>query len=251
MRKSLILICMLVAIYAHAQTVSIKKVELAGEKIIVQYDLEDSNPNNEYQIQLYSSQSNFSTALTRVKGDVGNEIKPGSNKKIEWSIREELGPYKGKLSLEIRGRMFISVAKINNISEGEKFKRGKSHTVTWKPGNNNTVTIQLLKGDQPVSTQNNQSNNGSYTFFIPTHTAIGKDYSIRITDTSDGQNFTTSQPFSVTRKIPLLLKVVPILAVGGAAVFFLGSDDGGGGGGGGDTGGADTEIKLPDFPGGG
>mgnify|MGYP006216884609 CR=1 FL=1 len=42
-------------------------------------------------------------------------------------IREELGPYKGKLSLEIRGKMFIPIAKINSISEGDKFKRGKNH----------------------------------------------------------------------------------------------------------------------------
>ena len=33
-----------------AQTITIKKVELAGEKIIVHYDLDDSNPNNEYKL---------------------------------------------------------------------------------------------------------------------------------------------------------------------------------------------------------
>lgn len=244
MRKTLIVVLLLAAMAAHAQKASIKRVELAGEKIIVHYDLEDSNPANEYQISLYSSQSNFATALTKVRGDVGNEIKPGADKKIEWSIREELGPFKGKLSLEIRGKMFVPIAKIN-ISEGDKFKRGKTHTLTWKPGNSNPVTIDLMKGDQPVSTQNNQPNNGSYSLYIPPHTGIGKDYSLRITDTRDSENVVRSQPFAVTRKVPLLLKVVPVLAVGGAAAVLMG-----GGGGGGDSGGNNgtTQIALPDLP---
>lgn len=246
MRTRLFIACMLAISFAHAQRASIKRVELAGEKIIVHYDLEDSNPANEYQINLYASQSNFATALTKVKGDVGNEIKPGSDKKIEWSIREELGPYKGKLSLEIRGRMFVPVAKVSNISEGDKFKRGKNHTVRWKPGSSNLVTIELLKGDHPISTQNNQPNNGSYSLFLPIHTAVGKDYAIRISDTKDEENVSTSQPFSVTRKVPLFLKVVPILAIGGVAAVLAG------GGGGGDddpgTGNNSGAIELPGFP---
>lgn len=250
MKIALILVFVLAAINAQAQKASIKRVELAGEKIIVYYDLEDSNPANEYHISLYASQSNFATALTSVKGDVGNEVKPGSDKKIEWNIREELGPYKGKLSLEIRGRMFVPVAKINSISEGDKFKRGKSHSLTWKPGNNNPVTIELLKGDQAISSENNQPNNGSYSFFIPPHTVVGKDYSIRITDTKDAENVTNSQPFTVTRKVPLLLKVLPIVAVGGVVAALMGSGNGGGGddGGGDNTG--DGNIELPGFPGG-
>lgn len=244
MRTKLFLVCLLMAIGVHAQRASIKRVELAGDKIIVHYDLEDSNPANEYQIQLYSSQSNFATALTRVKGDVGTEIKAGSNKKIEWSILEELGPYKGKLSLEIRGRMFIPVAKINNVSEGDKFKRGKNHTLTWKAGNSNPVNIELLKGQEVIGSQPNQPNIGSCSLPIPMHSPVGKDYSIRITDTKDPENIVLSQPFTVTRKIPLLLKVVPILAIGGVVAVVAG----GGGGGGSDDGGG-REIEVPALPG--
>ena len=222
----------------NAQTASISKVELAGEKIIVHYSLDDSNPANEYQINLYASQDNFATALAKVKGDVGDEVKPGAGKKIEWSIREELGPYKGKLSLEVRGRMFVSIAKINSISSGDKYKRGKSHRLTWKPGNNNQVTIEFLKGGQTISTQPNQPNNGSFSLFIPPHTVVGNDYSIRITDTKDTENASTSQPFSVTRKIPLLLKVVPVLGVAGVLTVLAGGKDEP----------EDHGIELPELP---
>ena len=155
-RKHLLVIFLFASTLANSQTASISKVELAGEKIIVHYDLDDSNPANEYQINLYASQDNFATALAKVKGDVGDEVKPGTGKKIEWSIREELGPYKGKLSLEVRGRMFISVARINSISSGDKYKRGKSHHLRWKPGNNNQVTISL-----PVHSSSQESDSPS------------------------------------------------------------------------------------------
>ena len=236
---SLVIACLLPPIVASAQTAAIKKIEIAGEKIIVHYDLDDSNPANEYQMNLYASQSNFATALTKVRGDVGNEIKPGSNKKIEWNVREELGPYKGKLSLELRGRMFIPVAKINSISAGDKYKRGKSHSLTWKPGNSNQVTIELLKSGQTISTQPNQPNNGSFSLFIPPHTVLGNDYSVRITDTKDGENASTSRPFSVTRKVPLLLKVVPVLGVAGVLTLLAG---------GGKDAPEDGAIVLPELP---
>ncbi len=246
MRKKLTVVLLLAVTAAYGQKASIKRVELAGEKIVVHYDLEDSNPANEYQISLYSSQSNFATALTKVGGDVGMEVKPGANKKIEWSIREELGPYKGKLSLEIRGKMFVPIAKINNVSEGDKFKRGKTHTLTWKPGNSNQITIELMKGDQPIQTQNNQSNSGTYSFLIAPHTPVGKDYSIRITDTKDNENVVRSQHFTVTRKVPLLLKVLPILALGGAVSVLAGGGGGTSDSGTGNNGG--TAIELPGFP---
>src|SRR5690349_8143659 len=238
MTRTLIVVCVLaVSSLVHAQKASIKKVELAGEKVIVYYDLEDSNPANEYQIQLYASQSNFSTALTKVTGDVGNEIKPGYDKKIEWKLRDEIGPYKGRLALEIRGRMFMAVARINNISEGDKFRRGKSHLINWRPGNTNPINIELLKDGALVASQQNQPNNGAATLLIPQHSKVGDGYTIRITDTKNTSDFVVSQPFAVQRKIPLGLKVLPVVAVG-AAVLALG--------GGGDKG--PSDIPNPPHP---
>ena len=218
---------------------AVKKVELAGEKIIVHYDLEDSNPNNEYQISLYSSQNNFATALAKVSGDVGAEVKAGYGKKITWNAKEELGPFKGKLSLEVRGKVFVPVAKFNNVTVGKHFKRGKSHTITWKAGNTNAIHIELMKGGQRVSGELNQPNNGSFALYIPPHAAIGKDYTLKITDSKNSEDVVTSVPFGVTRKVPLLLKVVPILAVGGVAAALLGGPNPPPG---------DSDIELPAFP---
>lgn len=240
MKVTVIALLLLAATPIFAQKVTIKRVELAGEKIIVHYDLEDSNPNNEYQIALYSSQSNFNTALTKVKGDVGNEVMPGADRKIEWSVREELGPYKGRISLEVRGKQFVTVAKFTNITTATKMKRGKNHIITWKPGNNNAINIEFLNGGQQIVAALNQPNNGAYTLYIPKKQSKGSDYIIRISDTRNTQDVVVSKPFMVKPKVPLLLKVLPVLALGGAAATLAG------GGGGSDTGG--SSIPNPPFP---
>lgn len=231
----------------YAQNVAVKRVELAGEKIIVHYDLEDNNPNNDYQIFLYSSQNNFSTALTHVKGDVGNEVKAGPNRKIEWSIREELGPYRGKLSLELRGKVYLPFVKLQNFDVSKKYKRGKTYPIYWKSGSQNPIHIELYKGSERVTGELNHPNNGSYSLSLPSKAQSGKDYRLKITDSRNSEEVIYSGYFKVTPKVPMLLKVAPILAVGGAAAVVL---QGGGNGpepppGGGDTG---AEIELPGFP---
>ena len=71
--KKLAFLALLAGPCAVAQTVSIKKVDLTGEKIIVSYSLQDSNPGNDYQLNLYASVDNFMSPLAKVTGDVGDE----------------------------------------------------------------------------------------------------------------------------------------------------------------------------------
>lgn len=220
-----------------AQVVTIKKVELAGEKIIVHYDLEDSNPNNEYKLDLYSSSDNFQAPLTKVKGDIGPEVKPGTGRKVEWSIREELGGYKGKISLEIRGKVYIPFVKLQNFDTERSYKRGKSYNMSWKPGNSNPINIELYKGGQRISGEMNQPNNGGHTFFIPAQSKKGSDYRLKITDTKNSDEVLYTSNFKVKPKVPLLVKVLPVAVVGGLVYALVGS--------GGDPGDENTVGDIP------
>lgn len=212
-----------------AQNVVIKKVELAGEKIIVHYDLEDGNPNNEYKLDLYASRDNFVAPLTKVKGDVGLEVKPGTGRKIEWNIREEYGGYKGRIALEIKGKVYIPFVKIQNFNTEKKYKRGQSYSLAWKPGNTNPINIELYKGGQRISGEMNQPNNGGHTFYIPPKTKPGDDYRLKITDTKNSDDVLFSGEFQVKPKVPLVVKVLPVLAIGAAvATLGVGGDGGGG-----------------------
>ncbi|HCM77445.1 MAG TPA: hypothetical protein DIS90_13755 [Cytophagales bacterium] len=226
-----------------AQNVQISGIELVGEEIIVHYNLQDSNPTNEYSLDLYASNDNFSAPLKRVKGDIGNEIKPGIDKKVIWRLRDELGGYSGKIALEIRGKVFTPIVKIQEFNVDKKYKRGKSYPLSWKPGNTNPINIELFKGTQRISGEVNHPNSGSSLLSIPADAVKGDDYRIKITDTKNPTGIVYTQNFMVVPKLPLLIKVIGPLAIVGGAVVVLG---GGGGESAGTT--ANTELPYPAFP---
>src|SRR5205809_2290946 len=136
MKTNLATALVLCTFVVTAQTVTIKKVELVMDKVVITYDLEDSNPNNEYKLDLYTSKDKFVTALKNVTGDIGPEVKPGAGKRVEWAIMQEYGAYKGKLALEVRGRVFVPVVRLQNFDTKKAYKRGNSYALAWKPGNN-------------------------------------------------------------------------------------------------------------------
>lgn len=224
MRKLLFLIFILQTSFAHAQVVIIKKIELGGDKITVIYDLDDSNPNNEYLLSLYTSKDNFNTPMSKVKGDVGGEIKPGNNKRIEWNIREEYGSYRGELQVEVRGKVFIPFVKIQSFGHGKSFKRGKPYELAWRPGNTNPVHIEVFKGSQRVGGELNLPNNGKHTINLASNLKPGS-YKLKVTDSRKSDDFVMTQEFKVKRKFPLFFKIVPVLGAG----YFLTTMLGGGG----------------------
>lgn len=213
MKRLLLFLFLLTSFASYAQQATIKKIELTGEKIIVYYDLEDSNPNNEYQINLYISKDNFGTPVSKVKGDVGSEIKPGTGKRIEWNIFEEFSSYKGDLELEIRGKVFIPFVKLQSFGHGRTYKRGKAYELAWRPGNTNPVHVEVFKGSQRVQGELNIPNNGKYTVNLNPHLKPGKNYNLKVTDSRKSDDFVTTEKFKVKRKVPLFFKLIPVFGV--------------------------------------
>ena len=229
--------------YASAQNVTIKKVELAGERVIIYFDLDDSNTNHEFLLNVFSSKDNFTAPLAKVKGDVGQEVKPGPNKKIEWNIMQEYGGYKGKLALEIRGKVYVPFVKLQNFDNTRNYKRGKSYSIPIKAGSTNPIHVELYKGSQRVSGEMNHPNNGAYTLSIPSNATKGDDYRLKITDSKSSEDVVYSPFFKVRPKLPLLVKLLPVVVVGGAVAAL-----GGGKGDGGGSGGGSSEISTPPLP---
>ena len=151
MRRHFTLIAIAFSFGVSAQTVNIKKVELSGEKVIIYFDLEDSNSSHEFSLNVFASRDNFTAPLGKVKGDIGQEIKPGANKKIEWSIIEEYGGYKGNIALEIRGKVYVPFVKLQNFGDKKSFKRGKTYDLALKAGGTNPIHVELYKGSQRSS----------------------------------------------------------------------------------------------------
>lgn len=223
MLKSLCASLILLASLSFGQTVQIKRIELNEQKVIITYDLEDDNPNNEYLMQLFSSKDNYGTPLARVSGDVGAEIKPGGGKKIEWNLIDEFGGYTGDIELEIRGRVFIPFARIQSFLNKSAAKRGSSHDLIWRPGNNNPVHVELYKGADRQQGELNLPNNGKYTVILGSRLKPGSGYKLKITDSKKSDEFVYTEEFRIKPKVPFLIKALPFLALGAGGYLFLGN----------------------------
>jgi hypothetical protein len=197
-----------------AQDFSIKRVELAGNDINLYYNLLDSVAHRTYTVTLFSSKDNFISPLEKVSGDVDLEVKPGANKKITWHAKEELGAdFDGKVSLEIRGRLYIPFVRLDGAYE--VIKRLKDYEITWTGGTEqNILNFDLYRNGNKVTSFPNIANVGHFTLKLPSDIKPGKGYTFKISDTKNKDQIVNTTPFRVKRKTPLLLKIIPIIAIG-------------------------------------
>jgi hypothetical protein len=220
MKRFLVLFALAFPAFSFAQTAQIKNIQLAGNKVIVHYDLDDESPTNEYQLGLYASTDNFSVPMSKVKGDVGGEIKPGTNKKIEWDIKDELGDFTGDISLEIRGKVFVVFVKLKDFDSEKTYKRGKRYGISWKPGNTNPIHIELYKGAERMTGELNHPNSGAYTLSLPSKIEPGKDYRLKISDSKKPDDVVYTEYFVVKQRVPLIAKIAAAAIVVGGLTYL-------------------------------
>lgn len=193
-----------------AQELKISSVLLKGNDVIIKYDLLDENLEHKYNLSLYSSQDNFVQPLKMVEGDIGIDLGIGGNKQVVWHAREELGEqFKGDVSLEIKGKIYIPFVTLDNFADISSIKRGKDYNVTWTAGRgSNVLTFDLFdKKGEIVHTYTNIANVGEYQMQVPKDVKPGKDYKIRITDQKNKEDVVFTPKFSIKRRVPLYVKV--------------------------------------------
>jgi hypothetical protein len=206
----------------HAQKLTITRIDLSKEKVIVYYALEDTNPNHNYKVSLYSSKDNFVAPLVKVTGDVGPEVKPGAVRRIEWNVNQELGEFKGTISVEVRAGVFVPFVSLNAFNAKIKYKRGKTYPLLWTSGNmGGQIDIDLYYGQNRVDTDRGVPNSGKYEYSIPGGVRPGSNYRLRFTNTRNRDEFIDSPSFSIVPKYPTALKAGGLLLIAGGVWFII------------------------------
>jgi hypothetical protein len=206
-----------------AQKVTIKKLEQAPTELNIYYDLEDSERNRTYLVQLFSSVDNFSKPLEIVSGEVGIDIKPGINRKIVWGINKELGStFIGDVQLEIRGKLYVPFIQVNNTEKNRVVKRALPTEFSWAGNTDNKMlTFNLFRNEQFVAQVASVPNTGQAEITLPPKTKPGDGYYLMISDATNHANAVKTETFHVKERIPLLLKFVPVAVVGTIIVILL------------------------------
>jgi hypothetical protein len=84
----------------------------AGDNVLVTYDLVDAGAREFYVRLLYSKDGgiSFSNELRNVSGDVKGNVKSGTNKKIIWDARQEVGTLVGDVVFKVEALSKASAA---------------------------------------------------------------------------------------------------------------------------------------------
>lgn len=207
---------------SQGQSFTVDFIEFSGRNIVVHYTLDDgANSTRQFLVQLYSSQDNYTTPLTRVTGDVGTEVAAGFDKKIVWDVTKEIGDFDGIISLEIRGRVYVPFVKLS-MREKQVFKRGRNYPLNWTSGNlSGMVNLELFNAaGERMWGENNVSNVGKYDWFIPGSVKQGSGYRLKFTNTKDRNDVVYSLPFIVKPKIPFWVKVASGVVVGATSYYI-------------------------------
>jgi hypothetical protein len=217
MHKHLLTLCLIFgSALSFAQKVSIIKTDFEAEKVTVFYDLEGDAEGQLFEVSLLSSANSFTTPLIFVEGEVGKNIKVGKGKKIVWNAAKELMSYKGNITFEIKATLTHSPLSLNAPVSGQSLKRGKTYPIAWTGGAGATPKIELLKGGTPILNIPYSGSNNMADLAIPQNTKPG-DYQVKLS-TATGS---VSADVKIKRKIPLGLKIAPVVLLAGVAVVVL------------------------------
>jgi hypothetical protein len=202
---------LLVATYCQAQSIQNVRASFANGKVTVVYDLTGAGQGQQFNLDLYASHDNFLKPLKQVSGDIGKNVSGGTTKRIEWDAAAELGAFSGQITFRIKGDPVPVAWAFKNPADGSSVRRGKSSTIQWEGGlKNQTVRLELLKDSKQVLAVGEMTNSGEYIWAVPKDLKTG-EYTVKL---SAGQESAQSAPFRVKAKVPLILKVTPLVVAG-------------------------------------
>ena len=217
----------LLACASYAQRIDNLTTVLAGENIEITFDLIDDAGGQTFDVQLFSSHNNYTTPLQYVSGDIGEEVSPGTGKKVIWEAKKELGKYKGEIYLEIRGIVTPPFVRILTPNAGDKFKPGKSMLIQWDSDVTGDIGIDLYRNGSKVTSVANTTNTGKYSWTLSKQTAKNDGYYMVFTSSAKPGKRVESQQFTVSGGVPIWA-IAGIVVVGGVVGVLVSDPPGGG-----------------------
>lgn len=129
---------------------------------------------------------------------------------------------------KVKTEQEVEVLNLSVLSPNEntEYKRGKNYQLVWRGSSNDKpVKLELYKSGKKKKVITERILGRGYNWAIPINTETGDDYQIKLTNYNNPDNAVLSKRFTIKRKIPLLLKIVPVAAIATAGILVF-SDSG-------------------------
>ena len=118
-----------IIIAVNAQTITNVRFEQLGKLIDVYYDLE-ANESKTYTVTMFCSKDGGKTwglPIKKGSGDVGDNVKPGTNKKVTWDVLKEQEKLVGEIMFKLE---VVPESYIDNSGTVTDIDGNIYHTVT-------------------------------------------------------------------------------------------------------------------------
>jgi len=114
---------------------------------------------------------------------------------------KEFGPgYKGKISLELKGQVYVPFIELTGF-DYKIMKRGKEYSVTWSGGRgNNVLNLELYRNEERMHVFPNVANVGEYTMVLPKKIKPG-NYILKVSDTKNQDDIVYTKQFKINGKL--------------------------------------------------
>ncbi len=218
----LVLAALLQSAGSIAQSVLNVHAEAKGNLVYIYYDLQGALPGQLFRVSVFSSHNNMQEPLLHVRGDVGDGISPGS-RKLEWGAAKELSRFTGELTFKVQATLIFSPFALKTPKEaGTVYRRGRSYPLEWAGGlADEQLQLELYKDSLLNATIIRTSNGGKYNWEIPVDILPGENYRLKISSINSPANYRFSHFFTIRRKIPTALKIIPFGMAAATGVLLI------------------------------
>ena len=227
--KTLLLTAMCItAQLALAQEIRNLAVQKSGDDVIIRFDLRQAaNPQELYDIEIFSSHDSYASPLELKKGKV-KDVFPGLSLNYILDAKKIFDGFEGEVDFKVIATLTFIPLEMIRPTETVKVKAGKSIDLEWKGGSDNsTYKIDYSKEGGNWTPLENQVYDKKYTWYVPKKAKKGT-YSVKVTSDEKRAKAIYSGNIVIKKKVPVVVKLLPLLAAGAAAYFVFLADDGGG-----------------------
>ena len=227
---SLVLIFTLGFLSSYGQTLENVKTSFDGERMVITYDLNHTDASQKFKVTLYSSHDNYRSPLSSITGDLGENVTPGKAKRVVWDAKSSLSAdFDADVSVKIKAAKVVAavaplVPLVFKPLDVGVYKRGRTVELRWVGGSpNDKLNVELYRNNvAQLRIAEKIDNTQSFTWKMPKGQKAGKDYLVRIYNAGKPTELANSQVFNIKPRVPLLLKIAPVIVVGGAVAFLGG-----------------------------
>ena len=205
-----------------AQSVLNVRAEAKGNLVYIAYDLKGSLPGQLFRVTVFSSHNNMQEPLQHVRGDVGEGVSAGS-RQIEWGAAKELSRFTGQLTFKVQAVLTFSPFALRTPREaGTVYRRDRTYPFQWVGGlSGEQLKLELYRDSLPNAVITRTLNTGKYAWEIPVDVQPGDNYRLKVSSLDDPNNYQFSPFFTIKRKIPTVLKIVPLGVAAATGVLLI------------------------------